>query len=159
MQKVVQVDTREQKNHVTRYLNARNVPNVRCKVYVGDYTLLGDQSICVDRKQHLQEVCGNLCQQHARFRAELERAQAAGIKLIMLVEHGGRITSLDSVMGWVNPRLKTSPYAVSGEKLHKIMVTIAAKYGVEWRFCQKRNTGKVVCQILGIETKEGASNE
>jgi ERCC4-type nuclease len=155
MQPVVMVDTREQKNHVTDYLNAHNIPNVRSKLFVGDYTLLHDQSVCVDRKQSLAEVCGNVCQQHDRFRAELERAQAAGIKLIMLVEHGGKITSLDRVMDWVNPRLKTSPYAVSGEKLHKIMVTLAAKYGVEWRFCQKRNTGKIICQILGIETKEG----
>ena len=154
MQAVVVVDTREQKNHVTDYLNAQGIPNVRSKLYVGDYALLGDQSVCVDRKHNLQEVCGNLCQQHKRFKEEIVRAQAAGIKMIILVEHGGTITSLDRVMDWVNPRLKTSPYAVSGEKLHKIMVTIGMKYGVEWRFCQKRNTGKVICEILGIKPKE-----
>ena len=155
MQQVVVVDSREQKNHVTQYLNDHGIANVRSKVYVADYTLLHDQTICVDRKQNLSEVCNNVCQQHERFKAELLRAQAAGIKLIFVVEHGGTITSLDRVMDWVNPRLKTSPYAVSGEKLHKIMVTLAAKYGVEWRFCQKKNTGKVICEILGIETKEG----
>jgi len=155
MQKVVQVDTREQKNHVTRYLNARNIPNVRCKVYVGDYTLLGDQSVCVDRKQHLQEVCGNLCQQHVRFRAELERARAAGIKMVILIEHGGEIKTLADVRGWENPRLKTSPLAMSGEAMHKRMVTIQNKYGVEWMFCRKTETGAKICELLGIETQEG----
>ena len=154
MQAVVVFDTREQKNHVTDYLNAQGIPNVRSKLYVGDYALLDNQSVCVDRKHNLQEVCGNLCQQHKRFKEEIVRAQAAGIKMIILVEHGGTITSLDRVMDWVNPRLKTSPYAVSGEKLHKIMVTIGVKYGVEWRFCQKRNTGKVICEILGVKPKE-----
>ena len=158
MQPVVMVDTREQKNHVTDYLNAHNIPNVRSKLFVADYTLLHNQTICVDRKASLQECCSNVCQQHERFKAELLRAQSAGIKLYFVVEHGGAITSLERVMGWVNPRLKTSPYAVSGEKLHKIMVTLAAKYGVEWRFCQKKNTGKVICEILGIETKEGESD-
>jgi len=155
MQAVVVVDTREQKNHVTDYLNAHGIPNIRHAVYVGHYTILNDQSICIDRKMNLSEVCNNVTQQHKRFKDEITRAQAAGIKLIFLVEHGGTITSLDRVMDWVNPRLKTSPYAVSGEKLHKIMVTIGLKYGVEWRFCQKRNTGKVICEILGIKPKEG----
>ena len=159
MQAVVVVDTREQKNHVTDYLNAQGIPNIRHAVYVGDYTLLNDQSICIDRKMNLSEVCNNVTQQHKRFKNEIMRAQAAGIKLVFLVEHGGTITSLDRVMDWVNPRLKTSPYAVSGEKLHKIMVTIGLKYGVEWRFCQKRSTGKVICEILGIETKEGAPHQ
>src|SRR5574344_1475686 len=94
MQAVVVVDTREQKNHVTDYLNAQGIPNVRSKLYVGDYALLDNQSVCVDRKHNLQEVCGNLCQQHKRFKEEIVRAQAAGIKMVILVEHGGTITSL-----------------------------------------------------------------
>lgn len=152
---VVMVDTREQKNHVTDYLNAHGIPNVRSKLYVGDYTLLANQSIVVDRKQSLQEVCGNLCQQHERFRAELIRAKSAGIKLVILVEHGGQIASLDSVREWENPRLKKSPYALSGQALYKRMVTVAEKYGVEWKFCQKRLTGKKICDILGITLSEG----
>jgi len=148
------VDTREQKNHVTRYLNARNIPNVRSKLYLGDYALLGNQSVVVDRKQSLTELCGNLCQQHVRFRAEIERAQSAGIRLIFLIEHGGEIKTLADVRGWENPRLKTSPLAMSGEAMHKRMVTIQNKYGVEWVFCRKTETGAKICELLGIETQE-----
>ena len=155
MNKVVVVDTREQKNHVSRWLNAHNVPFVRSKLFVADYTLLGDQSVCVDRKQHLQEVCSNLCQQHVRFRAELERAKAAGIKMVILIEHGGEIKTLADVRNWENPRLKTSPLAMSGEAMHKRMITIQNKYGVEWVFCRKTETGAKICELLGIEIQEG----
>lgn len=145
------VDTREQKNHVTDYLNECGIPNARSKAIVGDYTLVHDQSLCIDRKHNLGEVCGNLCQQHKRFKAEIERAAKLGIKLIFLVEHGGKIKTLEDVQAWKNPRLKTSPCALSGEGLYRRMLTIQNKYGVEWRFCRKQDTGKRICEILGVE--------
>ena len=150
MTPVVMVDTREQRNHVTDYLNRNGIPNVRSKMYVGDYTRLDNQTICVDRKQNLQEICGNICQQHTRFKSEMERAKAAGIRLIFLVEHVGAIKTLDDVCNWQNPRLKTSPYALNGVGLYRRMLTIQEKYGVQWQFCDKRSTGKRVCELLGV---------
>jgi hypothetical protein len=152
--KVIMVDTREQKNHVTDYMNHHGIANIRSKLYVGDYARLDNQSLAIDRKQHLSEVCSNLCQQHERFRAELLRAQQAGIRMIILVEHGHGVKTLDDVKGWVNPRLKKSPYALSGEGLYKRMCTIRDKYGVEWMFCEKRRTGQTVCELLGIVIKK-----
>jgi hypothetical protein len=35
-----------------------------------------------------------------------------------------------------------------------IMETMAQKYGVEWRFCAKKDTGRIICEILGEETHE-----
>jgi hypothetical protein len=149
--RVIVVDTREQKNHVTKYMDQHGIPNVRSKLFVGDYTLLSNQSVVIDRKQHLLECCSCVTQQHIRFRNELLRAQSAGIHLIMLVEHGHGIESLEDVRSWVNPRLKKSPLALSGPTLYVRMKSIATKYGIEWKFCNKCDTGWTVCEILGVK--------
>lgn len=150
MTPVVMVDTREQKNHVAAYLAAHGIQFVRSKLFVGDYARLDDQTLCVDRKQNLSEVCGNLCQQHVRFRSELDRARKAGIKLVFLVEHGRGVRGLEDVREWKNPRLEVSPYALDGPGLYRRMVTVREKYGVEWIFCDKRSTGKKICELLKI---------
>ena len=105
--------------------------------------------LVIDRKQNLSELCGNVCQQHKRFRAELERANEYGIKLIILCEHGKSITCLSDVMQWVNPRLKESPLAVSGERLYKILSAMSQKYNVDFLFCTKAETGKRIIELLG----------
>lgn len=51
------------------------------KLYCGDYQSLDNAKLCIDRKKDLQELCGNVCQQHERFKAELIRAREAGIQL------------------------------------------------------------------------------
>jgi ERCC4-type nuclease len=127
---------------------------IRSKLLVGDYTLSTSQAICIDTKANLQEVAGNLCQQHERFRAECLRAQEAGIRLIILIEHGGAIKDIESVRMWQNPRLKTSPKAITGARMAAVMESMAAKYGIEWQFCAKSQTGKRIVEILsGQEAK------
>ena len=122
---------------------------MRSKLYCGDISLLSDQSVCIDLKQDLQEVSGNLCQQHERFRSECVRAQEAGIKLIILVEHSAAINSIDAVRLWDNPRLTKSPKAITGARMAAVMESMAAKYGVEWQFCTKANTGREIIRLLG----------
>lgn len=150
---VVCRDTRDRAgkhNNVDDYLVSQGHQIVRSKLYVGDVTLLNNQTVCIDLKRNLAEVVLNVCQQHDRFVREINRANEAGIKLIFLIEHGGQIKSLDDVRGWINPRLKESPLAVSGERLYRIMATMQAKYNIEWRFCDKRVTGKKVLELLGL---------
>lgn len=127
---------------------------VRSKLFVGDVTLLNDQSVCIDLKSGLPEVCSNVVQGHDRFVRELVRAQEYGIRLIVLIEHSRNIRKLEDVIRWKNPRLKVSPLAVSGERLYKIMYSLQKKYGVEWQFCEKHNTGKRIIEILGGDTDE-----
>lgn len=144
-------DTRDQAGkhrNVDDYLLKTGHKIVRTKMYVGDITLLNDMTTCIDLKRNLQEVCGNLTQQHERFKRECIRAQESGIRLIILVEHGSTIKTLADVDTWVNPRLKVSPYAVSGQHLRKMMETVALKYGVEWLFCTRAETGEKVVNIL-----------
>ena len=148
----IQVDTREKARAIEgiiKEFDKQGVTHFSSKLYVGDYVNLENSFLVVDRKQNLLEVCSNVCQQHKRFVNEIKRAKATGIKIIFLVEHGENIKSLEDVKNWVNPRLKESPLAVSGERLYKILSTLERRYGVEFRFCDKRNTGKRIIEILG----------
>ena len=119
----------------------------RCRLYTGDYTWATDQQVCVDTKADLQEVCGNVTQQHKRFKAECERAKAAGIRLVILIREPN-ITTLADVPKWYNWRLKYSPRATTGKQLWKIMSTMSENYGVEWRFAKPNNMGKTIVEIL-----------
>ena len=170
MQTVIQ-DSREKRSYhdnIVNGLKERGINLVRSKLYVGDYTLVHDMSTCIDMKQDLQEVYNNVIAQHERFVRECKRAQAAGIRLIILIEQDG-ISSVQDVSRWQNPRIakweklrdahrqgkrmkeKLNPYPpVSSERLAKAMQTISDRYGVEWRFCAKDKTVDVICEVLNI---------
>ena len=146
---VIQVDTREQKyDHVTRYLDKQGIKWVKSKCVVGDYVNLENPMVVIDRKKDLQEVAGNVCQQHDRFVRELELAKDLGYRLIVLVEEPS-ITTLTNVCSWYNWRRKKNPKAVSGKTLYKIMLTMSQKYGVEWQFTTKEKCGERIVELLG----------
>lgn len=153
----IQIDTREKSRaikQIVSYFDETGIQHYTSKLYVGDYMSLDNPRVVIDRKQNLQEICGNVCQQHERFINELKRARENGIKIIILCEHGSNIKTLSDVQRWVNPRLRTSPKAVSGKQLFKILFTIGQRYDVDFVFCDKRMTGYMIAKILG-----GASNE
>lgn len=150
---IIQVDSREQKyDHVINYFDSQGIKWVRSKCVVGDYVNLENPMVVIDRKKDLQEVAGNVCQQHDRFVRELELAKELGYKMIILVEEPN-ITSLPNVCMWYNWRKKTNPRAISGKTLFRIMSTMQEKYGIEWRFTTKADCGKTIVEILGGEVK------
>lgn len=139
---------------------------IRSKLYVGDYMSLDNPRLVIDRKKDLLELCGNVTQQHERFRDELIRAKEHGIKLVVLCEHGDDIQELEDVIFWVNPRSEEMewrivnghpmkvykyPKATRGDQLYKSLCTIKDRYGVEFRFCNKTETGAKIVEILGGE--------
>lgn len=149
----IQIDTREKQRAIVKVLDEfdrQGIKYISSKLYVGDYMSFDNPRLIIDRKQNLFEICSNVCQQHDRFIAEIKKANDIGIKLIFLVEHGGKIKTLDDIAEWNNPRLKSSPLAVSGQRLHKILSTISKNYNVEFLFCDKRNTGKRIIELLSI---------
>lgn len=78
----IQVDSREHASEwerISKQLDKLGVKYFRSKLYVGDYQSLDNARLVIDRKKNLQELCGNVCQQHERFQKELKRAQEAGI--------------------------------------------------------------------------------
>ena len=169
--RIVLQDSREKRKHhdnILHGLTERGVKVERTKLYVGDYTLPTNQSVCVDVKAGLGEVYNNIISDHARFIRECKRAQESGIHLIVLVEQKG-IRTVQDVAAWKNPRISAwirlrdahrqnkrmneplNPYPpVSSERLAKAMQTISDRYGVEWLFCSKDKTVDVICEVLNI---------
>ena len=168
---IILEDTRNQVGkHDTKadYFKAQGIEVRRTKLYVGDYTLPANQSVCIDTKKDIQELIGDICgKQHERFRNELLRASEANIKLIILVEDEGGycdykktiynkpVTCLDDLFHWKNPRLfiwrkgkQLYPNATKGSVLAKACITMQKKYGVSFEFCRKENAGKRIIELL-----------
>ena len=146
------VDTREKPRAIVRIMNTfetEGIEVVRRALPFGDYLNPDRPGIVIDRKQTLIEVANNLVQDRARFLREVDRANRAGCRLIVLVEHSGRMKCLEDVIRWNNPRLKVSPLAVDGPRLFRIMHATAASYGFLWAFCDKVHTGKKIIELLG----------
>lgn len=83
----IQIDSREKAKAIRKILKTfddKGINHYTSKLFVGDYMSLDNPRLIIDRKQNLQELCGNVCQQHERFRKELIRARDAGIKLVIL---------------------------------------------------------------------------
>lgn len=162
---VIQIDSREKSKAITKILNEFNKQGIKfyiSKLWTGDYMSLDNPRLIIDRKQNLNELCSNVCQQHERFRNEMVRAKEAGIQLVFLVEHGKDITCLEDVIFWENPRRKmrkkvdgkwqeVETKAMTGETLYKILTTLQDKYGVRFEFCTKDDTGKCIVEILSNE--------
>jgi len=152
------IDSREHEGkneHVLRYFRESGIEYINKERYgsialkVGDYMSDENKSLSIDRKQSMIELVGNVCQQHDRFQREMLRAKELGIQLVILIEHGRGVRSIDDVEGWVNPRLKKNPRATTGATLAKVMRTMQERYGVRWEFTTKAECGKRIVEILG----------
>lgn len=110
---------------------------------------------------------------HGFFHRGLKRAQNSGIQLIVLVENNEKVSCIEDLFEWVNPRLNVMkrsdeivgfykngrprykrvqkyPYATSGERLAKSLITMQKKYGVEFQFCTPGEAGARVLSLLNI---------
>lgn len=163
----IQMDTREKegkKEHILKYFEETGVKVVRSKLFVGDYTLLQNQSVVVDLKMSVLELLQNINQDHARFKAECIRAMEHGIKLVILIEE---MPPNGDIRCWKSPTYKSDGYrTVRGKKtkVHKkgeqickaspiaakkTMWTMSQKYGVSFIFCEKEDTGRKILELLG----------
>lgn len=162
-------DTRNQPGkhkNIHAYCEKNDIRIVRSKLVVGDYSLPTSQEVCVDTKYGLQEVYGNMVQEHDRFRRECDLAHELGIRLVILVEEPG-IQTIDDVHTWKNPRYERYMMILIGHqhgrfmgtklpprkpidspRLEQMMKTFAAHHHCEWRFCDKSRTGETLMEIL-----------
>ena len=170
MQTIILEDSRQQygkHDSKHKYFSENGIKVERTKLWVGDYTLPINQSVCIDTKKDLQECVLDICgAEHERFRNECIRAQEAGIKLYVLIEEdqtdeNGRyiVNSLSDVKYWQNPRLKIRvktdgkwvqkyPKATTGTTLMKAMITMQHRYKCEFVFCRKKDSGKKIIELL-----------
>lgn len=152
--KEILVDTREKKwDHIKSWFDKNNVEYRPKKLDEGDYQLDGCPWVSIDRKQNLSELSRNLtnAKDHSRFWKEVRRAKEKGVKLIVLVEHGGKIKSIQDVALWHD---KYS--GVSGRHLADEIYRVHISYGVEFIFCDKRTTAKKIVSILEEFAKKEA---
>lgn len=144
------VDTREHKDkivHITNHFDSNGIKWYRSKLICGDYQNPEKPMTIIDRKQSLQEVAGNVCQDHDRFVREVELAKDLGYRLIVLVEEPS-IESIKQVPTWYNWRKRSNPKAINGRTLYKIMSTMSERYGFEWQFCKKADCGERIVELL-----------
>lgn len=74
----IQIDTREKQRAIRKIIKTfddNGVKHFSSKLLVGDYMSLDNPRLIIDRKQNLQELCGNVCQQHERFKRASEGNQ------------------------------------------------------------------------------------
>lgn len=183
---IIQIDSREKARAIKKIeaeFDRQRIQHPISKLMVGDYMNYDNPRVIVDRKQNLTEVCGNLTQQHERFRAEALRAQELGIHLIILVEDSPKIKSLDDVENWINPRrfqyckkhgiptkgdveAEIAEFVsrcgqkppTTGKQLAKMMRTMSERYGIQWEFCDKAHTGQRIVELLeGCNRDSGRS--
>lgn len=148
---IIAEDTRNQigkHKYKNDWFKKHNIEVVRTKLYCGDYSLLTNQSICIDTKQDWVEVASNICgKQHERFRNECIRAKMGSIRLVILVEDKLPLKE------WKSPtNRKGKPYTlVKSETLQKCIKTMSEKYGVEFVWVVKEEAPKKICEILGVD--------
>lgn len=142
---VLYEDTRQQAGkhkNIHAYCEQAGIKIIRQALNVGDYQIAGKGNISVDTKQSVLELAGNVFQEHQRFRDECIRAQECDIQLIVLIEEqlpGGRL---------VNWRPPVGSVRFDPATLRKAMITMQQEYGVKFRFCDGRSTGKQLIEYL-----------
>ena len=156
-----------QHENIHAYCEQNGIILRRQKLNVGDYIIA--PKVSVDTKKGMEEVYNNLVQDHDRFRRECIRAQEDGTRLIILIENSDGFRSLDDVLLWRNPRVDKyyEKYAfalaahkhgksdiripkppMDNKRLVRIMETMHDRYGVEWMFCSRAETGAKVVELL-----------
>ena len=140
-------DTRERKNqHILSYFDRHNIEYEIRKLDTADYWNSENPNVLVDRKKDLSECATNMCSpDSSRFWKEIRRAHFEKKKLIILVEHGPNIKSLQGVSTW-----KSKYSTITGSRLQSEMYRIAIAYGVQWEFCSKKSTGKRIVELLEV---------
>ena len=107
------------------------------------------ENICViERKMSIVEICGNFCQNRARFIREFERIKEAGAKVYIIVEGA----SWEAIY---NHRYhsKMAPQALAAS-----LTAWMARYDAHIIFCRAETFPKLCREILYREAKEILTN-
>ena len=125
----------------------------------GDYTaefvlpsgkVFSLENICViERKMSIGELCGNFCQNRARFIREFERIKEAGAKAYIIVEGGANWEAI------YNHRYNSK---MSPQALVASLTAWMARYNANIIFCRAETFPKLCREILYREAKEIFTN-
>lgn len=148
------VDSREHKSErdrITADFERRGIRYSITKLFIGDYMEYSNPLLVIDRKQSIQELAANCTRDHDRFKRELERAKAVGARLVILVEQNRykdrdnwiHVETIEDLMLWSSPHT-----TIIGEKVYRVLRAWCSKYDLDVQFCDKRQTGKSILEIL-----------
>lgn len=154
MSKLLLVDTREKPKatkNILKTFDEAGIRYERTKLLFGDYMDYNRPYIVVDRKQNIAELAKNCTVEAERFKKELERAQRANSRLVILVEQNRykdrdewrHVENIADLMLWSNPHT-----TIRGEKVFRVLSAWMNKYDIEVRFCDKRVTGRKILEII-----------
>lgn len=152
--KYLLIDTREKSKAIQNILKTFDEAGLRyerTKLLFGDYMDYNRPQIVVDRKQNIAELAKNCTVEAERFKKELERAQRANSRLVILVEQNRykdrdewvQVNDIADLMLWSNPHT-----TIRGEKVFRVLSAWINKYDIEVRFCDKRVTGRTILEII-----------
>lgn len=148
------VDSREKPKAIKTILKEfeeRGIKYSISKLFIGDYMDYSNPLLIVDRKQSIQELAQNCTRDHDRFKRELERAKEVGATLVILVEQNRymdrdkwiHVETIEDIMLWSSPHT-----TIRGERVFRILRAWMAKYPIRVEFCDKRQTGRRILEIL-----------
>ena len=150
------IDSREKPKAIQKILlefERQNVKYVTNKMYIGDYGNPAKPLIYVERKKSLDELAGNACKGYDRFKRELMRLDDVGGKMYIVVEQDKiddkLITSLEDIILW-KPRYGE----ILGDRIYRILCAWKNKHNIEYVFCNRRNTGKIIIRLLGGDDEQ-----
>lgn len=152
--KLIIVDSREKPKAISRILehfDKNGVPYEVSKLLFGDYMDYNQPQIVIDRKQNIAELAKNCTIEHERFRNEMDKARKAGARLVILVEQNRykdrdetvEVRSIEDLIRWSSPHTQ-----VRGEKVYRVLASWSSKYPICVQFCDKRQTGRKILEIL-----------
>ena len=152
--KLMLVDSREKPKaikSILKYFDSVGLAHESTKLFIGDYQDFNYPQVIVDRKQNIAELAKNCTADHERFRRELQRAEKAGATLVLLVEQNRykdrdkwiRVGCIEDIMLWTSPHT-----TIRGEKVYRVLRSWMAKYPLRVEFCDKRETGRRIYEII-----------
>lgn len=181
MAREIKIDTRQQAGkHVIKdeWWAAHGVPTTRVKLDFGDYMVDGS-NVSIDTKRSISEIAQNINgRNHDRFKRECLRARDAGYRLVILVENRDGVSTLSEAAKWTNDhcrmcgtkrngrcdprdpkgmceRHKTRK-PIQGPRLARAMQTMGERYGVQFMFCDPRDSARIICELLGVSYEQDA---
>ena len=119
---------------------------IRSKLPLGDYALL--PKVFIDTKEDVLEIAYNMCgnmKEKKRFAAECKLAKECNVRFVVLIEDGRFKTPTDLIGKTF--RLHNA-LSVKGKQLATAMYVMSERYGVEFQFCDPKDTAKIIREIL-----------
>lgn len=146
------VDTREQKNqHILDYLDENKIPYVVEKLDSGDYSFdlpepftYLSRTVCVEKKNSLDEITGNFTKGRERFHNEFKRASEANIKMHLVIEKAT----------WKKVVNESYRSQMSASSLTSSLLSFCAEYDLPTWFVGKEESPMLIYNILRIELRK-----